>query len=262
MDDFDFLFDTIDKWSFSRLNSYYNCPYEWKRIYLDMEVKEQNAFSQYGSFCHKILELYEKNILSLFDLVDYYEKHFFEEVYLPFPPNKYTDLQSAYYEKGYEFFSNIDLMLDKYNILGVEKKVEFKIDGKDFIGYIDLLLQDKVTKEITILDHKSASIKFKKDNKPSKKDEEHYKSFIRQLTLYAIPVLEQYGRVDYIGWNFFRDQTIHIIPFDKDSIEEAKQWASDTIKTIAEDTLFVPNPDSFYCRFLCSQRNNMCPYKA
>ena len=47
-----------------------------------------------------------------------------------------------------DLFDNIDLVLDDYEILGVEKEVHFTIDGKEFVGYIDLLLKDKITKEI------------------------------------------------------------------------------------------------------------------
>ena len=35
-------------YSFSRLNSYFTCPYEWHRVYVDCYDKENSAMAQYG----------------------------------------------------------------------------------------------------------------------------------------------------------------------------------------------------------------------
>lgn len=59
MEELDFLLDTM-QWSFSRLNAYYNCPYEWKMHYLECNKSENGFFGEYGSLIHKILEKYEK----------------------------------------------------------------------------------------------------------------------------------------------------------------------------------------------------------
>ena len=67
--------------------------------------------------------------------------------------------------------------MENYEILGVEEKVEFTINGKDFIGYIDLLVKDKKTNEIIIIDHKSASLKILKNGKISKSDQQHFLEF-------------------------------------------------------------------------------------
>ena len=75
-----------------------------------------------------------------------------------------------------DYLDNIDLDLDSYEILGVEKKVEFELFGKRFVGYIDLLLRDKQTDEIIIVDHKSASIKILKNGNISKSDQSGRKS--------------------------------------------------------------------------------------
>ena len=132
MDELDFLLDTMT-WSFSRLNSYYNCPYEWKLHYLNCNKSENGFFGEYGSLIHTILEKYIKGKLSLFELNQYYEEHFNECIPHDAPPNKYVDIRQSYFDKGIEYLNNIDLYLDKYEILGVEKEVNFKINDKDFI---------------------------------------------------------------------------------------------------------------------------------
>ena len=148
---------------------------------------------------HKILEKYEKGELSLFELNQYYEDHFDDEIPHDAPPNKFVDIRQSYYEKGIEYLNEIDLMIDDYDILGVEMKVEFEISGKKFVGYIDLLVQDKKTKEVIIIDHKSASIKILKNGSVSKKDQEHFLAFKRQLYLYSIPVIAMFGSVSISG---------------------------------------------------------------
>ena len=249
-------------WSFSRLNSFYNCPYEWRLHYMDCNKSENGFFGEYGSLIHKILEKYEKGELSLFELNDYYEEHFSESVPHDAPPNKYVDIKQSYYEKGLDYFNNIDLDLDKYEVLGVEKEVRFQIAGKDFVGYIDLLLKEKETGKIIILDHKSASIKILKNGKVSKSDQEHVREFIRQLCLYAIPIIEEYGHVDELWWNLFKDKNWLKMPFNKEDYDEAIQWAEDTLKLIEAEKQWLPNnSSSYYCNYLCGQRNNACEYK-
>ena len=260
-DELDFLLDTMT-WSFSRLNSFYNCPYEWKLRYIDCNKSENGFFGEYGSLIHKILEKYEKGELSLFELNDYYEEHFSENVPHDAPPNKYVDIKQSYYEKGLDYFNNIDLDLDKYEVLGVETELRFQIAGKDFVGYIDLLLKEKETGKIIILDHKSASIKTLKNGKVSKSDQEHVREFIRQLCLYAIPIIEEYGHVDELWWNLFKDRNWLKMPFKKEDYDEAIQWAKDTLALIENEREWLPNnSSSYYCSYLCGQRNHACEYK-
>lgn len=259
-EELDFLLDTMT-WSFSRLNSFYNCPHEWYERYVMCQKGENGFFGEFGGCCHKVLEKYERGEISLFEISQEYEKLFSEMVVHDAPPNKYTDIKQSYFDKGLDYFDNIDLDLENYEILGVEKEVKFQIANKDFIGYIDLLLKEKSTGKIIILDHKSASIKFLKNGNISKSDKPHVREFIRQLCLYAKPVLEEYGHVDELWWNLFKDKNWLKLPFNKEDYDEAIKWAEDTIKLIENETEFLCNPDAYYCWNLCSQRNNACQYK-
>lgn len=259
------------RWSFSRLNSFDTCHYEWHKVYIECEDKDSSAMAQFGSLMHTILEKYAKGELDLFDLNDYYEEHFNEEVTYDFPPNKYVDLRDKYYQQGLDYLDNINLDFDRYEILGVEKKVLFSIGGYECIGFIDLLLRDKNTGEIIIEDHKSASIGILKSGKIAKKDQEHFESFKKQLYLYSKPILEEYGSVDKLKWNLFKEQKFIEIPFNQDEYEESIKWAEDTIKRIESETEWGINKElvkakqenkypPFYCMNLCSMRFH-CPYK-
>jgi len=255
-----FLLDTM-KWSFSRLNSFYQCNYEWKLHYIECNKSLEGFFGQFGSFMHKILEMYAKEEISLFELSQYYEDNFSSEVTCDAPPNGYVDIKESYYNKGMEYLDNIDLILDNYEILGVEKEVKFKIGNYDMIGYIDLLLKDKETGKIIILDHKSASIKILKSGKISKSDQQHFLEFQRQLYLYSKAVIEEYGHADYLEWNMFKDRNHIKIEWTQEGYDEAIKWAEDTIHLIENEENWFPNPDYYYCNYLCGQRENACEYK-
>lgn len=248
-------------WSFSRLNSFYTCPYEWYLHYIQCSKGLNNFFGQYGSFMHKILEMYAKDEITLFELSMYYEEHFWEEVTYDAPPNKYVDIKQSYYEKGLEYLDNIDLILEDYDILGVEKEVKFFVGEYEMLGYIDLLLKEKKTGNIIILDHKSASLKMKKNGEISKSDMQHFLEFKRQLYLYSAAIIEEYGHVDCLEWNMFKDRKHIKIEWKKDEYDEALKWAHDTVKLIENEHTWFPNPDYYYCNYLCGQRQNACEYK-
>lgn len=243
-------------WSFSRLNSFYHCPYEWSLKYIDGEYGVSSAMAEFGSYVHKILEMYFKGELSIFELPIYYEENYTDNVTLPFPRNNYIDLASKYYQQGLDYFENFSWDLSGYDVLGVEKKVEFEYSGRNFIGFIDLLLRDKSDGKLVIVDHKSSTLKILKSGKIGKGDQEHFKEFCLQLLMYSHPIIQEYGleSVKTLRWNLFRLGTFYEVPWVKEQYEEAMQWALDTISLIEHESAFQPKPSQFYCWNLCSAR--------
>ena len=257
----DFIIASM-KWSFSRLNSFCNgCRYEWKRHYIDCEPSKQGFYGAGGGFAHKILEKYAKRELDIWDLSQYFEENFAAEVPYDAPPNKYKDLRQDWYDKVIEYFDNIDLPIDKYEVVGVEKQLDFVIDKYPFIGFIDLFLKDPEDGKFILCDHKSSSIKVLRNGSISKSDQEHFLAFKRQQYLYCKPIIEQYGKgcVKELWWNMFKDHVWIKIPFDDNEYEEALAWALDTIHEIEKETEWPPNPQQFYCWYLCGM--NGCEYK-
>lgn len=264
---YDFILDGM-VWSFSRLNAFGKCNYEWFLHYIECNEGAGGFFSDFGSFMHDILEKYLKGKLSLFELVPYYENHFDENIHFRPPQNSYVDLRDSYYTKGKNYLLNININPKNFHrILGVEKKIEFTIEGFDnekypFVGFIDLLVEDELG-NITVIDHKSSSIKILHNGKIAKSDREHFQEFKRQLYLYSIAVINEYKRTpNKLKWNMFKDNEWIEIDFKQEEFEEAIEWARKVIRQIYEEKLWLPdNSNMFFCNNLCSMRMNACPYK-
>ena len=261
-EDVKFIIDTM-LFSFSRCN--YSCLYEFYLHYIMCNDGIASFFGQFGTYCHLILQRYAEGTLSLFELAPYYEDHFDEEVWMDAPFTKGGDLKESYFYRGLEFFENLTPFLDSYDVLGVEKEVRFQIDDHDFVGYIDLLLREKATGRIIIWDWKSGSLKLLKNGEvsKSKKEQEHLLEFKRQLYLYSIPIIEEYGHVDALHWGLFKDGNNLEVPWLKDEYEEAITWASSQIRNLYNTEEWLPKDDAgekdYYCRNICGQREN-CEY--
>ena len=249
------------EWSFSRISSS-DCMYGFYLHYIEGHEGLENGNAQFGKAVHETLEKFFKGELDMFSASEYYAERFQEMVTCDFPYNKYKDLKEAAYESGLEYFNNLNFDFDKYEILGVEKECHFKVDKYRIQGYIDLLLKDKETEEIIIVDQKTTQFDYLKNGNLSnnKKTQEQFEHFKHQEYLYAIPVIEEYKRVDYLCWNMIRDKRIIKIPFNPDEYEKTKDWTINQIHSIENEILWLPNTqNNYFCRNICSNRG-MCSY--
>lgn len=209
----------------------------------------------------KITLSHAKGELGLFELSDYFVAHYDEEV-KEFVYHKTADIRENYKQKAIEYFDNIDIDFGKYEILGIEKKCDFEINGYKFTGYIDLLLREKDTRKIVLIDHKSSKYPYGKKGKLLKSEKDKFQQYKRQLYLYSIQVFNEYGVFpDRIGWNYFRDRKWDFLDFNKEDYEEAKKWAIDTLEEVRNTSEFPPTVDFYYCYNLCKFRNSYCEYK-
>lgn len=124
--------------------------------------------------------------------------------------------------------------------------MRFEINGYKFTGYIDLLLREKDTGKIVLIDHKSSKYPYGKKGKLLKSEKDKFQQYKRQLYLYSIQVFNEYGVFpDRIGWNYFGDRKWDFLDFNKEDYEEAKKWAIDTLEEVRNTSEFPPD-----CRFL------------
>lgn len=250
-------------WSFSRVDSYHNCPKMFYLTYLEDDIpKVNNAFAQWGSFGHLLLEKYYKGKLELFELSDEYESKYKSKITIPFPNNKFSDLSISYWLAGKKYFDNFEDDFSAYEVVGVEKKIKIKIKQYDFIGYIDLILRDE--NGFYICDHKSKS-KFK-----SKAEFEHY---LYQLYIYSKYIYDTYGEYPKgLIFNMFRVGDIVKVDFQKADYDKAINWAITTIERIYNDNKFKDKiaidyakkkkklkdfkHNDYFCNEICSVRDN------
>lgn len=243
--------EQLDKmiWSYSRVSSYDECPYQFKLVYIDKAEKTGNAYAQWGSLCHSIFERYLKGELELYELVDVYKAEYKKYVTMPFAYNE------VYYENGIDVFSSFDGLPNGIVFLESEKRFFTEINGKKFLGIIDVIARDSADNGIIVQDYKSKS-KFK-----SKKEKTEY---ARQLYLYAHYIEKTYNEFPkLLRFDMFRSKQIVDIPFDKDAFDDANKWFVNTIQNIYNDEYFNPKPKKeidYYCENLCDVRE-ICPYR-
>lgn len=233
-----------ESYSFSKLNSWWTCPYGYKLRYEDHEEGIGNAFSSYGSFVHSIMERYAKGQAEIWDLPEIYEFGFEAEVPYKFPWNKFVVLHDTYYQQGLDFLKSFQ-GYDNYEILGVEEKFNIDIDDWQFVGIIDLLFKDE-NGRLIIRDYKSKA-SFKNDIEKSE--------YARQLYLYSLYVKEKYGKYpDALQFLMFRKNTLVEIPFNEEDCESAVDWAKTTVRIIRAAFDYPPTCDQFYGENLCNFR--------
>lgn len=261
----EFLLDSFE-WSFSRVNAYVQCPRMFYLQYMADKEKKQNAFAEWGSLCHGILESYFRGELSLFEICKAYEEKYAEYMQHDFPPNKHKNLNESYYQAGIDYFSSFEGLPSNYEVIGVEQEIHLTFGKYQFIGYIDLILKDQKDGRYIIVDHKSKS-GFKNNAELS-----HY---LLQLYLYSQYIFETYHEYPKeLVFNMFRANTFVWNTFDEKEFHEAVHWFISTIETIYQDIFFRDKiaieysekkkditkykEDDFFCNYLCSVGNDCC----
>ena len=184
-----------------------------------------------------------------FELADAYEAEYDEAVKHYFPPFP-KGLAGRYYDEGLQYFHSFDGFGDDMEILSVEDKFELDIRGNRFVGIADLVLKDRNTGGITVIDHKSKSM-----NSMQKAQYEN----TRQLYTYAAYVKERFGEYPtLLRFNMFRYGVNIDEPFSMERYEETMDWIERTIAEIRAEKEWKVSSSGYFCRFICSTRLH-CP---
>lgn len=236
-----FFLDAMS-WSYSRISSFDQCPRMFKLIYLKCEDCVDNAFAQWGSLGHSILERYFSQKANLWDLAQLYKKEYSTAVTERFP---YSRLEDSYYNRGLEYFESFSGELaDEKEILMVEDRYTATLSGVPVVGIVDLVVRN--SSGLVICDHKSRG-------KWKSKDER--RRYLRQLNLYSIYIHEKYGEWPKELWfNKFREGCVDREPFSEIKMQTDKDWFMQSIDKIYKTKDFVAKPDRFFCDHLCSVR--------
>ena len=242
-------------WSYSRIRCFEDCPYKFFLTYIKCCPEEERFFASYGSFIHAILAHYLNGEIRKEDLAQYYLTHFSDEV-AGRPPSQKVFYN--YFNDGYKYLSRCNMSTK--DILSVEEPVDFKINDRNFVGFIDYVRMDEWTCEMVIGDHKSRALKPRScRSKPTAGDKELDKYF-EQLYLYCKPIKETYGFFPIsLEFNCFRTGLVLSEDFDESKYESVIERFGSKPAIIEANEDWNPSLDFFKCRYLCG-KSGSCEY--
>lgn len=240
-------------WSFSRVEAFEDCPYRWFLRYIRQYPECPRFYASFGSFMHRLIEGYYRGKLTREQMLSRFLSDFSKEVEGARPKG---DTLRKYIECGASYLRSFRPF--PYEMLEVEKKVEFEIDGVPFVGFIDFL--GKNGEDLVIVDNKSRDLKPRSGKKkPTRKDLE-LDEMLRQLYLYAAAVEQEYGKLpSYLCFNCFKCGEFIVEPFDEGAYERAKSWAIGKIRQIEDAKDFPPVQNAFSCFWICGV-SDFCRY--
>ena len=240
--------------SYSRLIAFDSCRYKWLMKYiLGIPKISDDFFSSYGAFMHDILARFYTGEGNNEALSLHYLNNYFSQV-VGKPQRTSTAIN--YFNQGYDAVCGLKPC--PHEVLGVEREVHWVLGGRNYMGYVDLILRSK--DGIIIQDHKNRDLKPRSGRaKPTKTDIE-LSQYLRQLNLYSIPIYEMYGDYPaYLCLNCYRTGVQIRERFDMQAFEDTKQWAIAKANEIECNNDWHPTLEYFGCKYLCDV-NRQCEY--
>ena len=233
-------------WSYSRINAFLQCPYQFYLKYISKIDEAPMFFSEYGSLVHDILAGYYRGDISPAEALDNFLIRFPSEAVGVCPSES---IKMSYFRQGIDGMKSLSPLPGK--IRDVEKRVRFEIDGRSFIGFVDLIYEN-ADGALCILDHKSRMLKPRSARKKPTKTDAELDEYLRQLYLYSIPVAEAFGRQpDFLEFNCYRSGVKIKEQFQNEALDNTRRWALDTIEKIRREQDWNPNLDYWRCHYLC-----------
>lgn len=243
-------------WSYSRLTAYEHCPFSWYRRYIEGETGEGSFYADNGKAMHEVFDALIKGEVSFEDAPNLYlEKYEAITTYVK------QDIMDKTFDTCINYLCNIDEnVLDDYEVVGSEIKLDFFIWDYHFTGFVDLLLRDK-DGNLIVVDHKSSDPFLKKNGEPYAKTKEQFENYVKQLSLYCSGISQMYGEMPtkIVFHHFKNDGKLTVIPVNERLIEEAVTWCLGVIEKIYKDETFEAKPKTGFCYRLCDYRKD-CEY--
>lgn len=235
------------RWSFSKLAGYIQCPRSFYLTYIcdNREEPLGNYYSEYGSFMHLLLQNWAEGKMPSFMLADAWRDGYEDNVKLPPPPYPKGQAEKNF-NLAVDYLEKFDGFGEEWEVISVERKFVIKIDKYDVSGIADLVLRNKITGDIHIIDHKtkSASSMSKEMN-----------LYRKQLYLYAHWCSIEYGQFPaLLSFNMIKTNEMITEEFSEKELKESLNWFVKTIHMIEADDVFEHwdcNINKFFCSNLC-----------
>lgn len=263
-----------EKFSFSKLSCYGNCPKNYYLTYIESVERSQNIYGMAGGDAHEIVQALEIGKISNKEAVTEWESKM--NMYDFFGEAKFPTIKSKenYIADVTAYFRNFKpLPINGREVL-IEKEFEVEIEGIIIRGFIDLTLIDHDKKEIEVIDYKTSS-----------KSGFTSKSLVKkcyQLILYSLALQKLYPDYKIVKCAFDMlkygtdskgkvkerkniklekeseyERYFIEIPFNQENIDLFKKFVNESMNNINKaKEKNIWNVDktnfSFFCKFLCS----------
>jgi len=178
----------MGKISYSQFSQWDKCPYTWKLNYVDKtETFKGNIYTLFGSALHETLQAYlvcyyertikEADNLPLNDILQYRMEHNYK-----ISKEQHGDDFDVTLEEMKEFFKDGCTIIDEFlkrkssyfpkkntELVGIEIGLNHKVtDIITFRGYMDVVIHNKITGRIKIIDIKTSTMGWNKYMKADK----------------------------------------------------------------------------------------------
>jgi len=222
--------------------------------------RKNNFFAEYGLLMHECYEKYFLGELDAFDLSEFYRSNFNNFVKSDAPPYVSID---KYRDEGQNYFDNFSFDRDFYDVLIVEDKIDFDLGGINFTARPDLVLQEKESRDIILVDYKS-STPIRTDKRSGKEitDNKKIEGYEKQLYMYA-HALRNHRNMPIKRMKIWFPRINREVGFlwTQERETEILNWMHNIIDTIKTTNEFPYNNSSpFFCNHLCSV-SEFCEYK-
>jgi putative RecB family exonuclease len=248
-------------YSYSKINTYFQCPLRFKFLYIDKLEKDfKNSIESFmGTITHDSLEYLYKELklgkeVNEKQLIDFFKKRWKSKMNKDVMVIRKNSKKRDYFNKGIKFLKDYFIHyypFDQDYTVGLETSVNLDLfnDRKYVLrGYIDRLgIKDTA---LIIHDYKTAnSLPTKEDIK--KND---------QLALYAIGLIDKYVGVESVKliWHFLAFDKEIEVELKREDLEVVRKRIASKIDKIEEAREFNPK-ESALCDW-CEFASN-CPMK-
>ena len=178
----------MGKISYSQFAMWDKCPYTWKANYVDKaETFKGNIYTLFGSAIHETIQAYlvcfyertikEADALPLNDILMYRMKENYKQ-----SKEQHGDEFEVTKEEMAEFYQDGVNIIEEFlkrktsyfskkrtELVGIEMKLNYDVtEQMKFVGYMDVVLHEKKTGRIRIIDIKSATMGWNKYMKADK----------------------------------------------------------------------------------------------
>lgn len=246
-------------WSYSSVNSFKTCKAMFSFSYLEkIKDREGNIFSDFGNLTHYVMEEYFKGNVEIYELDKLFNDNY--EKFVTY--NAPTSLQKFNYEENtkekiLKFFNSTTIDSSEYEVLAMEDKIEYEIDGIKIVVKPDLIIKRKSDGRVILWDYKTST--YSKDS---------HSGYAYQCSLYAkIYEIVKGVHVDEMNILYFKETSkprnkpivygrFISLPYDENVLD---RFVSE-VKEILNSDSWEATTDDFFCKNLCSFRS-FCPDK-